>query len=808
MLNNVKASILIYTKPLRRLSFIPGLCICCISTFSQNTLRAIQNQFDRYNDNNYQEKVFLHTDKSVYATGEVIWLKAYISNAFSNEPSTLSKICYVEVINADKKPVLQAKIDIDSGKGNGSFQIPSSLRTAHYMVRAYTNWMKNFDAQFYFEKTISIINPNKGPEIITGADTVADVVQFFPEGGNLVYNLNNTIAYKITDAFGKGLQATGVIVSEKNDTVAKFSTEKFGMGTFSFTPLKGITYHAIVRLHDTTLIKALPEIYNNGWTMHVTDESKALSIKISCTIEKEHNVYLFAQTRHTVKLAKVIPLTNGNAVILIDKSELDDGISQLTIFNEEKQPVCERLYFKKPAKVMQVKLDDIQEQYQPRNKVDINVTTTETNGTSTNADISVSVYLIDSLQPEEQTNLLNYFWLTSDLKSTIESPGYYFENAGPEVDKATDNLMLTQGWRRFKWEEVLKNTKPAFTFLPEYEGHIITGKIFPKISGLPDTSITVYLSVPGKNFKFANTTSAANGSLKFNVEKFYGSRELIAQTNAADSNYRIFIDNPYSEQYNNWRMPPVSLTPTLSNAILLRSIGAQALNIYQPEQENNFRLPVSFDTTLFFGKPYKQYYLDAYTRFPTMEEVMREYVKEVHVKKKDRNFRYEVFNEPHLTFFNDDPLVLIDGVPVFNVNKIIDIDPLKIQKVDIIAAGFFRGNQHFNGIVSYNTYNGDLDSYQLDPNSLVVEYDGLQLQREFYSPQYNTEQQLQSRKPDYRNVLYWSPGFKTMAGKNNLSFYTSDIPGKYFVIVQGTSASGYAGVGTARFTVLPLKNNN
>ena len=168
---------------------------------------------------------------------------------------------------------------------------------------------------------------------------------------------------------------------------------------------------------------------------------------------------------------------------------------------------------------------------------------------------------------------------------------------------------------------------------------------------------------------------------------------------------------------------------------------------------------MSFDTTLFFGKPSRQYYLDAYTRFPTMEEVMREYVKEVHVKKKDKNFRYEVFNEPYITYFNDDPLVLLDGVPVFNVNKIIDMDPLKIQKVDVVASKFFKGNQRFDGIVSYNTYNGDLDSYQLDPNSLVVEYDGLQLQREFYSPQYKTDEQLLSRKPDYRNVLYWSPDF-------------------------------------------------
>ncbi|HEY5406344.1 MAG TPA: hypothetical protein VIJ92_04615 [Ginsengibacter sp.] len=778
------------------------LCMFANNSLSQNAVSVIQQQFETYSKSNYQEKVFLHTDKTVYTTGEVIWFKVYITDAASNKFSLLSKICYVEIITADKKNLLQGKIDIDSGKGNGSFQIPSSIRTGNYIIRAYTNWMKNFDSQFYFEQTISIINPNKGPENIkTNSNAATGYIQFFPEGGNLVYDLQNTVAYKITDVFGKGLPASGYILTEKNDTAARFETEHFGMGTFSFTPAKGNKYHAIVKLNNSTLIKDLPEIYNNGWVMHLKDEGNTLAVDISCNIETEHNIFLFAHTRHSVKVAKMQLLSNGNTVFTISKSELGEGISQLTVFNEEKQPVCERLYFKKPIDVLPIKLGNINATYDPRKKVNINVSTGETNGIDINADMSVAVYLADSLQPEQKTNLLNYLWLTSELKGAIESPAYYFENAGTEVDKATDNLMLTQGWRRFKWEEVLADKKPSFTFLPEYEGHIITGKISPKTGSLPDTGITVYLSVTGKNFRFSNTTSSTNGLIQFNVEKFYGSRQVIAQTNAADSNYRVFIDNPFSEQYADMDVEPVHITPSLTNNILLRSIGAQVQEIYQPEKENNFALPVSFDTTAFYGKPSKQYYLDAYTRFPTMEEVMREYVKEVHVKKKDKNFRYEVFNEPYLNYFNDDPLVLMDGVPVFNVDKVINMDPLKIQKVDVVTAKFFKGNQHYDGIVSYGTYNGDLDSYQLDPNSLVVEYDGLQLHREFYSPQYETDQQLLNRKPDYRNVLYWSPEVTTKNGKRDISFYTSDVPGKYIVLIQGISDTGIAGFATATFTV-------
>ena len=107
------------------------------NVFSQDATSVVQSMFETYNSNNYQEKVFLHTDKTVYAAGEILWFKAYIANANSNNLSSLSSICYVEIISADKKPLLQAKIDIDSGRGNGSFMIPSSIRSGNYLIRGY-----------------------------------------------------------------------------------------------------------------------------------------------------------------------------------------------------------------------------------------------------------------------------------------------------------------------------------------------------------------------------------------------------------------------------------------------------------------------------------------------------------------------------------------------------------------------------------------------------------------------------------------------------------------------------------------------
>jgi hypothetical protein len=780
-----------------------------INALSQEGIEAIKQNFDTYQSRNYREKVFLHTDKTIYATGEIIWFKAYITDAVTNNFSSLSKICYIEVTSAGNKPLLQAKVDINSGTGSGSFVIPSSIRSGNYLIRGYTNWMKNFDPSFYFEQPVTIINPDKKPELIkkdsrlSYGDTVNyPNVHFFPEGGNLVYGLQSRVAFKITNAYAGGMPGSGFILNEKNDTVVSFATEHFGMGAFSFTPSKGHQYHAIIRINNKTFRRDMPEIYTNGWTLNVKEEGNKLTVTVAANVEAQHYFFFLVQTKGKIKLAKVQYLKNDAAIIIVNKSDLDEGISQLTVFNEKRQPVCERLYFKKPVQSLQMKLINFQQNHKKREKVNLNLTAVDANGKLLNADMSVAVYLSDSLQPSQEMNISNYLVLSSDLKGPVESPQYYFENSGADVDKATDILMMTQGWRRFKWEDVLDNTKPSFTFLPEHEGHIITGRISPGNTGIGDTAIPVYLSVPGNNFKFSNSTSFASGDIKFNVEKFYGRQEIIVQPGIADSNYRIVIDNSFSEKYNENNIRPINIQFNLADEILLRSINAQSDNIYQPAKRENFILPRSYDTTAFFGLPSRTYYLDNYTRFPSMEEVMREYIKEVRVRNRKKAFHFEVFNEAELNYFEEDPLVLIDGVPVFDINKIIEVDPLKIKKIDIITNTIFQGRRQYEGIVSYSTYNSDLEGYAVDPASLVLEYDGLQFEREFYTPQYESAQQVSSRLPDYRNVLYWSPSLKVINGKQDSSFYTSDVPGKYIVLIQGISSSGLAVFVTTNFTVI------
>ncbi|HUM65319.1 MAG TPA: hypothetical protein PLV32_05715, partial [Chitinophagaceae bacterium] len=141
------------------LALVNGSVISCAAqdAYSNPVAAALSN----YIQENVQEKIYTHTDKSFYVCGEIIWYKLYNVDAATNRPANISKLAYVELLDGNGQPVLQAKIELQDGLGKGSFFLPFSLSSGNYTLRVYTNWMKNFDTQFFFEKQITIVNTLK-----------------------------------------------------------------------------------------------------------------------------------------------------------------------------------------------------------------------------------------------------------------------------------------------------------------------------------------------------------------------------------------------------------------------------------------------------------------------------------------------------------------------------------------------------------------------------------------------------------------------------------------------------------------------
>lgn len=774
---------------------------------AQNDENFIEKKFDSYKQQVLHEKVFVHVDRSFYVAGEIIWFKVYCVNDENLSSPDLSKVAYIEVLDKDQQPVLQAKIALKDGAGSGSLLLPFNIHSGNYLLRSYTSWMKNCDPEFYFHQIFTVVNTIQTDTLSTGKEQDNYDVQFFPEGGDLVNELKSKVAFRATDNTGRGIDFTGVIADENNDTVIHFRPSKFGIGSFSFTPKNNKRYKAFITTQTGKVItQNITPPLPAGYVMNLSEiEDGRLKITVQ-TNTGNNFIYLFIHTGQEAKAIELINFTNGNAEFVIDKSRLGEGISHITLFDKNNQPVCERLYFKRPQQQLFIEAKTDVTEYLPRKKVTINLESKDEGNNAQAADMSMSVFLTDSL-PLNYKDIYSYLWISSDLKGKVESPEYYLNNNTAEVNEALDNLMLTHGWRRFKWDEVLQEKKPVLKFLPEYEGHIVSGKIVNRANDSSADNMLAFLSVPGSHFQLYTAKSSSDGTVNFNTKDFYGTRLVAAMANSEDgTSYRVDLANPFSENFSSEKIPAFSLAKTRFANLLKRSINMQVQNVYTGSLLNSFE-KLQTDSANFYGKPDAKYLLDNYTRFPTMQEVLREYVREIDVRKPhDKYVLIMLRKDEDENLETKKPVILLDGVPQFdNGNKITLYDPLKVRKLETINETYFLGPARFDGIASFTTYNGDVEGFQFDTATTVIDYEALQLRREFYHPAYETEQEYSSRMPDFRSLLYWSPDIKTnKKGEKEVSFYTSDVPGKYAVVIQGISQQGKSG---SKVFMIDVKKN-
>jgi len=136
----------------------------------------------------YQERVYLQTDKQLYLSGELLWLKLYTTDT-AGRLQTFSKIGYVELIR-DSIPEVQIKLDIQHGTGVGWMELPVMLPTGYYRLIAYTRYMRNEGADVFFEKTIAIVNPVQQNDVLYSDETNTPFTYLSYEKNNPPYELS------------------------------------------------------------------------------------------------------------------------------------------------------------------------------------------------------------------------------------------------------------------------------------------------------------------------------------------------------------------------------------------------------------------------------------------------------------------------------------------------------------------------------------------------------------------------------------------------------------------------------------------
>ena len=438
-------------------------------TFEDDFITKIVAQFDKYNAELPQEKAYLHLDKPYYTVGETIWFKAYLTEAASLMPDTVSIPLYVELIDNQRGKLVDKKIlKLDAGSAYADFTLSDTLQAGYYRLRAYTNWMLNFDENLLFTKDFKVFKSGK-EDVPTKLNAQQIDFRFFPEGGNLVEGIESRVAYKAVDALGNGLDVTGMILTEKGDTVINFESEHLGMGVLTFKPEVGEKYVAKIKYRNIFEKEiALPQAQKEGFVMGVESvfDRENVRLYVGNNIPNlEGQITVIGQSRGIVCYAAKTVSTKKTLLIKIPKTKFPQGVTQFTVFDEKGLPRCERLVFFNKDKPLNISVLPNKKTYSPREKVTINIDAKDNDGKPITGDFSVAVTDANQvLDTPNGENIATYLQLSADVKGKIEQPAYYFSEENKEANRHLDILMMTQGWRRFKWNDVMNAELPKPTF--------------------------------------------------------------------------------------------------------------------------------------------------------------------------------------------------------------------------------------------------------------------------------------------------------------------------------------------------------
>ena len=171
-----------------------------------------------------------------------------------------------------------------------------------------------------------------------------------------------------------------------------------------------------------------------------------------------------------------------------------------------------------------------------------------------------------------------------------------------------------------------------------------------------------------------------------------------------------------------------------------------------------------------------------------MEEVIAEIIPPLRVKKEGGVQVLQVLNLPTKSFFEKEPLVLVDGVPLQNSKALIESDPLLVRSIDLVTRRYYIGEVEFSGIVHFKTYRGDRALLSNGDNDLITSFKGVQETATLQAPVFSASNE---RMPDSRNLLLKEQSLKPDAsGTVSLRFNTSDALGDYKIVVKGLSKGG------------------
>ena len=780
--------------------FLTAILVSLLSAFitiDEDWTKNLIADFNNYISTHPQEKFYLHIAKVDYYPGENVWFKVYQFDAYRNRLQSLSQTVRIQLISTEADSIInEYPVRTKAGTGHGAFELPEDLPAGTYVLRTYSNWMLNFEHEFAYDKAIYVYRGGSTAEQMNDKPEPlqADNIHFFPEGGNYLYGVNTRMAFKVVNASGQGVDVSGELIDEKGNLKQKFSSLKYGMGSLFLNHKKGEKLRARFFTSDsaTMVEKEIPSPNNSGYQMSVINSTRFIRTTVYASSDKLSDSTLLVLTAGgEVRFSAKSRVANKPSIITFEKAGLPPGLAVLTLFElSSLKPVNERLLFIRPTDSPDIEIALDETGVTPRKKLTVALNLVRGTGSGSIGSVNVS----RKTDVDLGDNLSSYLLLSSELRGNIQNPSYYFDKGNKDANQAIDNLLLTQGWRRYRWDD-LNGSDSDLTNLLEREGFFIQGRVEFGDNRMVAGDHEVNISSNVNNDYFGRTLLDKNGLFIFYNMDFDHSREMLFTLNDTLNNYGTFdvtVDFPRLEK---------STAHFQRNQMSNHGITNWG-NIQRHYDLRGTKNSANMDTKPFYGEPDRVVKLEEFLNLPTINEVFRELL--TGVRLRDRNGSPEirvmevsedVSDRSRRKFYsNKPPLLFVNNARVYDPTILTNMEPTEIDRYEIVYSrnrkyafiDLEEGEQDFSGLLSVYTKNG-FNRSQLELKYLDIA--GFSAYKEYYSPNYDDSQS--SRIPDFRDLLYWNPEVEfDSTGHFRFETFSSDLSGEYEITVEGITGDG------------------
>jgi hypothetical protein len=780
----------------RILIYVSVLCsflLWNISIYCQGPV--IMNDINKCADRN--EKVLVHLERLVYVSGDFIQFKAYVVNAENTKLSNSSKIVYFDLISPNNKMVLSWRMNAKNSVVIGRILIPDTLQGGAYILRAYTNMMKNYPSDYYSSNTVFITSfsdiDTTNLQVLNYDNLEKSKISFFPEGGNFLEGIETRVGLKLNQNSSKISTCNIKVKNFPDSLLTTFQIRN--IGSFYIKPEPGKYYYAeIVSQDSISESYPLMQAKRFGNALKCIDNFHSVQVNVFGIGDEQYmnsaaNLQIWSQNKK--RCDTIVYLFNGEGKLSIAKSKLPQGILFFVLYDRNREIACKRLYYNIPSDLNLLKIGLSKNIYKPGEKIklelelsdqyDIDSAYLSISVTESNPVANIAFY---------KQSMLPYFSFASEISNRFNILNDYDSINYQQVD----DFLLTTKPESYLWNHDNDAKIQPCKYFSERKAYILSGKISSRTTSLPLSNALILLSYPDSVTSLKYSYTDTYGVFRFLLDQSYDNKYLLVQlVNYSNLNDIVWEIDKRNDNKNLFFKTEKKLDAGqqtyLSNCrklFIINSVYQDSLNIIYLD------LPIknAVGKNDFFGKPSFVRYPAEYTDLPNFEEIGDNMLPGLKFRNKNDISTITIYDFDNKIYYKNKTGVFVNGIFFNNLNYLASMNSKMIKKISLCSSEILYGTLTFSGLLSIITYDGKIPGSIFNPATQLLS-NSVEPNTYYSFSKSNEYVNKTSNIPDFRNTLYWNPILEISGSKaTTIEFYASDLKASYDITIQGITKSG------------------